>query len=368
MSSLAKKLVITFVAILLVCAGALAYYMGGEQREHLIKGVPYWGIYTGTEMNSSHAFAVYTLLQYWGDNRFTPLEIAQLFPSELSGSGEVTIGDFFRDNGYNVENITSNTASQISEYIEKDIPLIAPLRLTPTDSQDTATYRVVFGYSNKKDALTVHDNLYGNNLEISYEEYGRMRFNMAPLIVVTPSEELKASLTGPDTSLEYPARKESMDSESMQKIVTKWFQINSLREEYNKTGNPTGNAIAELGEAILSEPDFDKLHPAARVQISLLIARLYYGQLNNYERAREILTNVTTPLIGTDFSQPFGDWDRKISPEVYKRPMWTSEPWIQLGIVHERLGDIEAARAAYQKAVEANPDDLNAQAQLQSLE
>ncbi|MBI1999075.1 MAG: hypothetical protein HYS74_00270 [Parcubacteria group bacterium] len=79
----------------LVVIGALAagwYYFFGttnlslpfglqpEKKEYLIGGVPYWGLYRGTELTTSSAFTAYTLLRYWGDDRFTPQEVARRFP------------------------------------------------------------------------------------------------------------------------------------------------------------------------------------------------------------------------------------------------------------------------------------------------
>lgn len=363
-----KVILLALCGILAVVLLTSAFkYWNQNNKEHLIMGVPYWGIYTGTEINSAQAFAVYTILQYWGDNRFTPKDIAAIFPSEMwLGTSDMTVEDFFRENGYEVQSLPHMNISEIIPVLEQNIPVISTLRLTPDyENASIGTERVVIGYSNKEEEVIVHDNSFGNNYVLSYSDYARMREGFASGLLVKPAAELAATLTPPDRTTPYPARSAAMDSESMRRIVLLWLGVAMNIKISTELRVPTAAESAALLEKMLAEPDFEKLHPAARMNASFTLARAYTLRLNEHQKAIDVLETFTLPLLGTDFSQPFGDWDRKIPADVYNAPLYTSQPWVLLGLAYERLGDLDAAKEAYGRAVDANPNDEDARARFE---
>ncbi len=368
MNQLIKIGVIALIAAAILGGGV--YFWMQSQSKHLIAGVPYWGIYTGSELNSAPAFAVYTLLQYWGDNRFSSREIATKFPSEALGIvSTTTMSDFFKQNGYVVSSLPHTDPKDLFSYINKDIPVISTLRITPDHPNELGTERIIIGYSNPDEKIIVHDNQFGNNYELTYTEYERMRIGFSSALIVVPGPELAATLSQNSRSTSYPARLGIMDSESIQRITVKWLEATALQTLLEKGASiSVAEDLAKLWEEILAEPDFEQLPPATRMRASFMLARTYTLYLEKHQEALDVLNTTTIPLMGTNFSESFGEWPAVKSPEIYKIPLWTSQPWVLLGLVHERLGNTEAARAAYSKAVEVNPEDSDARTRFETSE
>lgn len=352
---------ILLAILVLVLVGGALYFWNEGRREHLIMGVPYWGIYTGSELSSPQAFAVYTILQYWGDARFSLREIATTFPSEvLDSRSTTTISDFFSKNGYKVESLAHTDPHSLFPYTNKDIPVITTLLLTPTyENRGVGTERVVIGYSVPDKEVIVHDNQFGNNYRISFDDYAHMRVGFGSALVITPTDELLPNLPPLDRNASYPPRTSIMESESIQRITVKWVEAATLTQMLEK-GAPVAADLARAWEEILAEPDFERLHPAARFYASFMLARTYTKYLEKHTDAVSLLNKTTLPLTETDFSQPFEEWGRMIPKETYELPLWTSQPWVLLGLAHERNGNLEAAKDAYGRAVEANPSDTDA--------
>jgi hypothetical protein len=356
------KLILVVAALAVVVGGVLYFIV--HRDEHLIAGVPYWGIYTGSELSSAQAFAVQTILQYWGDDRFTATDISLAFPSEFWNQTSTTsMSDFFIENGYEVTSVPHTDPRDLKEFIDNDIPVISVLLLTPNyENKSIGMDRVVIGYSDREQKVIVHDNQFGNNYEISYDDYATMRNGFSAALVVKPSPALAATLTPPDRSQPYPPRSTAMNSESTQRITIGWVEIGVLRQQIDES--LVAADMARVWESILAEPDFSTLHPAAQMYAPFMLARLYTKYLEKHQEAITLLDDKVIPLLETDFSEPYGDWGRTIPKEIYEWPLWTSQPFVLLGLANERLGDLDAARDAYQKAVEANPTDQDAQSRL----
>ncbi len=369
--------IVGFVAIIF---GALFYFYpvtipGQKANEHLIAGVPYWGSFRGTPINTNGAFIVYSILHYWGDDRFSVKEISDKFSLSPTDDPNATfsgidlykdIADFFTTNGYDARIVEAPQLETIKSFIDKDIPVIVSERLVsekelPPNIKLVGTTRLVIGYSDKEKKVITHDNIFGNNYELSYEEFDALRSGMtAKVIIVEPKEEILGALKGVNRSILYPKRLAIMDSPGIRRMHIKWNAIYSLYLEPSLTTEERLKWTAELLEEIVFDTAFNELHPASRVVMSQFLARVYVNRhIEYYNDAIKLLEKVTFPLLSPEIlKKPYGEWERP-NPEMYDDPGWYSSSWITYGYAHFKLGNRAKAGEAFRKAVSLEPATEN---------
>jgi len=332
-------------------------------KEHLIPDVTYHGQYLGTILSNQEPNAVRIILDYWNDQRFDDNYLATLFePTTVEGLLRLSIesvAQFFTEQGYVATVSPIASASDLKYYIANNIPVYVNQKLVSVSPINIASSRVYIGYSDIRQVFIVHDNNFGNNYEISYEEYERLSAQGQQMLIVHPlAYELKE-----DPSYEsalgssYPNRLGIMNDPGLREVQLLLMEVNLYKKEAKVDGvNRVSETIAAL-ERIISHEAFDRLHPAARMSISYNLSGFYMEERPDIERAITILTTVTLPLIESyDFSQPFGEWDRKMDASVYEAPFWNATPWTRLGYLYIRNGNEEEARAAFEKALTYIPD------------
>lgn len=345
-----------------------------KNKEHLISGVPYAGSYLGTEINSGAASSVYSLLQYWGDTKFNARDIARAFPYSpfkmVRGTEKITYGDiyeFLSSNEYNIAIPEFKTKGDVQLFIDQDIPVIIGQRLTDEIEEDIQTMRLIIGYSDKTGEFITHDNNFGNNYRISYDEFFRL-LNPGSnyLLIATPNARSRRQLNGPNTNYEYPQRLSIMDSEGVRRIQISWTLIDTLMLQ----NPPDYERVASIWESILSDSGFKELHPAGRYQASFQLGRIHTNFLNKHEDAIRIFEDVTIPLLSYDFSKAFGEWQRN-NPGVYDNPWWRTAPWVGIGVANIRLANqatntskkevyLKEARVAFTEVLKKDPTDQDA--------
>lgn len=331
--------------------------------EHLIPKVPYRGQYLGTILSNQESTGVWTLLDYWGvPGVSTESLMADFEPSDADGLRNLTIykvRDYFAARGFTAEVLPIDTPEQLKFLIANNIPVYVQQRLSGDTDMRLVSSRIYIGYSDETDSFIVHDNNFGNNFVISYEEYLRLGWPWQRMLVILPSDyALSTEPKLPSAAVsDYPARLPIMDDLGLRDIQIKLMLVNWLkRQALVHNENHVSEAVTLL-ENIINHPAFERLHPASRMIISYNLSGFYMSEVPNLARASEILETITLPLIEQyDFSQPFGGWDRKMDPTVYKSPFWNATPWSRLGFIYQRMGDMEKARAAFEKALEYVPN------------
>ncbi|MBI1999076.1 MAG: tetratricopeptide repeat protein [Parcubacteria group bacterium] len=274
---------------------------------------------------------------------------------------------FFEQNGYLVRSQAVEKIADLFPFVNADIPLVLALRASPDAPAITTSLRVVIGYSTSRKMLMVHDNLFGNNYEWSFDDVeAMMRDKPRVALAVTPGIEIAKTIAGPNHGIPYPPRLGIMDDPGMQEIQVKWTIISALELLYAEKRISTAGAITKLWEEIIANPSFGKLHPAAQMLASFNLARMYTNNLREHQKAIDVLKTVTIPLLSIDFSKPFGEWERN-NPGVYDDPHWQSTPRVLLGVAYSRLGNKVEAEKAYRAALSYNPNDDEAQRLLKEL-
>lgn len=354
-----KRTVLFFVglvaSIAIVVSGLYIAYEKTFAQAYLIQGVPYWGLYVGTNLANPATADAYSILTYWGDGRFTPNQISKLHPSwrKSQMATQILLRDFLIKNGYDVRVLPTQEINELIPYIKENTPLVLVQRMGTDTPEFLVTSRLLIGYDNKNKILIFHDYLFGNNYEITYENYESLLDNNNGALIVTPGEALKAEIKGPDPSLEYPKRLTIMDSPEQRDIAIKVAMVSYLNNLYKTTGVQTGLRIVQLLEDILASEGFKNLHPVARISMSVDLARMYTNELGEHERAVSILINTTLPLLDYDLYEPFEEWGRDGSL-VYSSS-WRIAPWEILGTAYLRLGEKKKARESFEQALKIDP-------------
>jgi len=237
-------IIFSVLIIMLGSVGIFGWRYYKLQVDYLIPGVPYYGFYNHDfDAKSSIVAIPASILGYWGDERFNLVDLNK----RLSKGGNddylfSNIRKFFEENGYQSYYWTSATSTdreiitKLKEFInpEKKIPVII-LQRKSLDPSVINGYRLVIGIFDKNKKIIAHDYNFGNNYEISYENFVSM-FNPSgqAILAVWPSENLLPKLKGPDYTKPYPERLPAMDSmgEMLTRVSNAVFFYNS--KDYGK--------------------------------------------------------------------------------------------------------------------------------------
>ena len=102
-----------------------------------------------------------------------------------------------------------------------------------------------------------------------------------------------------------------MNSPEIQSLFIRWAVIAELEREGAKATN-----VAQLWRGIIGDPTFPQLHPTAQVKATYALAKLYVNDLGEYDRAINLLTSVTLPLLERDLNRSVGEWEIR-EPDLY---------------------------------------------------
>ncbi|MDD2730765.1 MAG: tetratricopeptide repeat protein [Candidatus Portnoybacteria bacterium] len=369
------KVVVPIVLVLFIITGSLYYfYYYRNQMNFLIPGIPYYGFYNQFfDANSSELSTVASILGYW-DKKVNPSDLFEEFAEiDSSASGRYSqiqslvlypsqITVFFQKKGYETRFYSPAVDSEIDKISEikkfvnpqKKTPVIIYQRRSADAERISNGFRIIIGVFDKEKKIIVHDYDFGNNYEISYEDFEKMfdLTNNWAILAVWPGEELTAEIKGPDYSRTYPKRLEAMDN--VGEILIKsndivWFNNNQKYEQ-----------ALNLFKEIIADPKFEYLPPAHRVSFFTSFANLYL-RADRADEAIKILNEKALPL-NHDLSQSYGDWNKPLNIDKF------STPYYVLGTAYQKKGDKESARQNFEEALKIKPDNKEVQDALKQLE
>lgn len=369
------KIFLCVLAVIIIGAGLVFYFflknannnneVKGEIN-YLIPGVPYHGFYDHFfDADSLVVSSVADVLGYWGDERFNIQDLISYFPDSLNRDNTVTttvytslnIQSFFENNGYETYRWASDKAggelNEIKKFVNlsKKIPVIVYQKRSDDSDHMAVGFRVVIGIFDNTEKIIVHDHDYGNNYEISYQNFEKMfQPNARAILAVWPSNELAAQLSKPTHSSAYPPRLKVMDE--MGNLLIKgadaigfWRQRNYQR------------AIT-LEEEFVNDPKFNDFSPAHRIRFYTFLSRLYLS-IGNIEKAKEVLINKVGP-INNNLSLPYGEWTEQISYFRNNRTEDKSEiPFAILAGIYFTQGDQKKSLENLEIATRIKPTDAS---------
>jgi tetratricopeptide (TPR) repeat protein len=356
-----KILFAVLIGALIVAAGFYYYFYYYQPRvNYLIPSVPYNGVYNlfFERADSTALSSVMDILGYWGDERFSLPELKKIFMEFATTSSAApgvlppyetqstfTMKKFFEDNGYETYRWASSEAGdelkEIKKFVnsQKRIPVIIYQNRHYLDSSEPVSgFRVVIGVFDKDKKVIVHDHDFGNNYEISYDNFEKMfQPNSRAILAVWPSNNLKASLKGPDYSASYPPRLESMDKIGLL-LTTKGAQAVG----YLQFGNFEKSSA--LLKEMIDSPDFQYFPPAFQVMELYTLALSYYN-LGEYDKAIKLITERVMPM-NQNLNKPFPGWVT-LPGDIDRMAL----PYILLSRAYLKSGQRDLALAAYKEMV-----------------
>lgn len=348
-----KIFLISFFALVILIVASIFYYLYYVKiSDYVIPDVPYFGIYSGTLLETDTQTSVAMVMRYWGDNRLGLRQIAEELPY-----GKIPIESveaFFKKYRYDTEVYNYKKIKDFSRFINSkvNIPLIVPHRLTNrTDVPYASIHSVLIGISGSNKELVFHDNIYGNNYRISFAEFEKsLKDTSQPrFLVVRPSAEISNQLKPIRTNNPYPVRKGVMDSSEDIDLEIRWAAIRTAatRVEENQKNL---ELLRDSWKTIINHPAFSRIHPAGKVMAYSELAG-YERKLKNYEEAIRIIEELALPL-NHDLNKAYGDWDRDST--VYQESI---RPWLTLERTYVEIGNLEKAKDALDRAASINPDN-----------
>jgi len=360
------KIILLAVAAIIILAviifGFYYFYQSKTDYNYTIPGVPYYGFYNHSfDAELPIASSIAEVLGYWGDERFNLPDLAKKFPaSQFNQQALLDLPKFFQDNGYEIYSGKAGTGKELKEIkkfvnSKNKIPVIVFQKNSLNPDRISSGLRVVIGVFDKEQKVIVHDYIFGNNYEISYQDFQKLFPSEQKFILaIWPSAELTGKIKGLDANPQpYPERTVTMDKIS--NLLEAGFDAYIF-------SSLSGFAIAShLLEEILESPDAVYFLPAHRVYLYSLLALnqfyLYQKEPQKLDDVIKLINEKTLPL-NHDLSQPYGDWTEQL--EYFKNYNFLTDkipmPFYVLGNVYLAKGNKELARKSFEEALKIYPD------------
>lgn len=376
-----KKKYIILAAVLIIVAGAIAFgvkyglffYSNGvqNQSDYVIEDVAYAGIFNHKGkfafVSGDTSAAITSLLEYWNPGQNNLANIRQCFSS---GRGRLINMMSAKDcvsgfGDYDSQVVHLNT-DELKKYInnETKTPLFLFLPIS-TDQPVEVIYHpatILIGVKDSQKKVVLHDYWFGNNYEISYDDFDKLWGKMRPderntYLVVQPKnlrDKLRAMSSR--STAEYPNRTSIM------------VQAHSIFKNYALGGGAAWRGMYEMAQEYyteaLDDPKFeDYFPPYYKVMLFSKIAEVYLAQ-NKFDQA---LTNANKAVeLNHDLDKPFKDWPGY--EEGGNKPGnvgVASSAYKVLGDVYQKQKDYQRAVENYQKALDVDPGNENAKSGLQ---
>ncbi|MDO8728820.1 MAG: C39 family peptidase [bacterium] len=315
---------VLLLSLLVVIAGAIGYYFYTSYESpvnHLIEGVPYYGVYNLYPDFTSSSISVATVLRYFHDERISFGDLKKKFPDSRHDTDDLSNFQnslsFFEAQGYNTFSLgfaskRGKEINEIKKYISKDIPVIViqQKRLdTKSDDIERFGWRVVIGVFDDKKEVIVHDASLGNNYVFSYGDFEKLFIPGARrMLVVWPKDTLAQDLLKPGNNLSYPERSRVMEnadaiigaagraraaSATADAFCRELSDIPTL-EQVNKYIELTKESI-QYRDEVLNNSAFELMSPLFQFRNKLWRAKslMHIGEVS---KARDIFVNELLPL------------------------------------------------------------------------
>lgn len=344
-----RKKIIVIIGVILAIAilGALFYYFNfiSKPKAHLILGVPYYGMFSGTILGADVESSVAMILRYWGDEHLTLEEIGRNFGGIEPGTLQPRYWDdlkkFFESQQYDIELKQFKNVGEIARFISTppEIPLLIS---TPRTRSNGATFfvsAVLIGADPRANTITIHQSDRGNNYVLPARD---LKF---PILasVVKPGSAIQPSLNGPNRDVSYPKRIGIMDDLDIREVSTLWTEARFAERELTTStiGKDQGKILEVMRkwEVVAKHSGFKKLHPAGRV-LAYASQAYYVMEAGDYDLAIALLREKAIPL-NHDLNKSYGEWPR--DPSMHEK---STRPWLFLEMAYTGKGDLKNAQEA----------------------
>jgi len=371
MAKIFKGIFLAVLGIAVIAASFFYFYYRSQQVNYLISGVPYYGIYNHfLDADSLSATSVADILGYWGDERFKLSDLMKRFPQENAMS-IFDLEAFFKANGYETYRwIPSKSGEEINEikkFInpEKKIPVIVFQKRSTDPMRISPGFRVAIGVFDKQQKMIVHDHDFGNNYEISYQDFEAMfKDDSRSILAVWPSDILAKEIKSPSSIPAYSARWPEMEKVGQMLMKGTDALLFLFQKDYKKS--------VQTQEAMINDPSFDYFPPAHRVYMySSLARRKLELVVEDSVALGEVIRLIEDKILplNDNLSQPYKNWAEQV--EFFKDPNYKQDkfprPYYLLGLAYLQKGDKDSAIKNFEEALKIYPKYKAASDELKKL-
>ncbi len=361
------------LVVIVLATGALFIFMFkniNKQKNtvpvsYVVPNVPYFGVFNhvGTEAGGSgyiggdFCASMLSVLEYWNPGKNDFGSTCSTLNKNISGHlgfkaiNSIGLAGDLSDMGFNAQKIKL-PVSDLKKYInsETKTPLVLLLPIS-SDQPDSIVFypaATLIGINEKDQKLTMHNFWLGNNYEISFDEFNKLESKL-------PQDSQNTYIVIQPKNLE-----EKLKEISMRKIAA-YPERTSIMQQGGQmfkdyTIGSAGAYAAGLWPQALeyiskveNSPNFNEFFPP------------YYKTMLYYQKANMLFlkNDLDGALVYAnkavaedhDLDKPFKDW---IGFEIaYVRPDQKGtapEPYIVLGDILDKKGDLSGALQAYKKA------------------
>ncbi len=352
-----------------------------QKIDYIIPGVPYYGIYNHKEsasfLSTDKPAAIASVLEYWnpGKNNFQTID--QFFPNLVERKefdkprSWDEIKNFVNSQGNYVTEIEELIIDDLKKYVnpKTKTPVIITLAIDQNQPVNIPYYtmKVLIGIKESEQKLVFHDFWFGNNYELTYDEFNKLAEKTNPrfknkYLVIQPKDinnKLKEINNASNTNSLDPKRTQltNINSQMLLNYI--------LGSAVLKYGLPSRMAI-DYSEKVKNEASFESSFPP--IFKTLLFFRLAQAYLALDDLDNALAAALKSVELNHDLDKPSGDWPGyEIAYNSASNKGQLSNSYRILGDVFNKRGAPEEAKYNYQKALEIYPENQLAQEGLQSI-
>jgi len=353
-----RKLYIVGGIVVLVSIAFGSWYFFGPVN-YLIPGVPYFGIYDGLiDYHNNLVTNALMIMRYYGDERFSPGELVERLPLNTGGLPDDLdrLEEFFVEGEYETERIYLDEGKEIDgikKFVNKKVPVLVVQKRSPDPKATGNILRLVIGVFDDEKKVVVHDYSYGNNYELSYDQFLDLfkPLERKTLFVVRPSGQLSNQLSRPDDVAPYPDRIEAMDKLGSYYAGTNadlHHQKVEFVAEAKKDNKPElyGEVLEIFQEQFLDER-YNLQHPLAIIWSKSAYAQTLQA-MGRYDEAIQSIVNEALPL-NHDLDKPYDGW---VITSGYIKNGKVAYPYLRLGHAYGLKGDFVKAFESFYSGFE----------------
>ena len=385
-----KKYLIAGLAVVVLFVLAGGYLLSAKRKaltgsstaklvNYTIPDVPYFGLYNHIGKNSylgqkTSASAIAMLLEYWnpGENNFD--EIRRSFDprkQEVSMDDVKKAIDMMGDYSTKGEHLEMG---ELGKYIntEKKTPLLLFLPLDKNQAVDVEynSTNILIGVNSTEKKLILHSYWFGNNYEMSFDEYNELLKKMAPALrnyyIVVQPKNLQVALESIDkrASVPYPARTSVMSDVDSRSLIKDY----AIGLAAFKLGNKE-KALQYFGQAEKAPKFFEKMPPFLKVELYYYEGSVYamQGGDDGYKKALEYAQKAID--LNRNLDKSFLDWPgyglAENRPSMYGVD---SKPYVLAGDAYLGQNRLSEAKKSYEKGLDICPKDAELKGKITALE
>lgn len=324
---------------------------------YTIPNVPYFGIYNHRKelsripsgyLKNTSCDSVLAILEYWNPGQNNFLTVCDSLKKK---SGKNEFIRVFEENNLSAKAV-SLSLSDLKKYINPELRTPLILFLPISDEQPASIaftpVAIMIGIDEKSQKLIFHNYWLGNNYEMTFDEFNRLENELQPnrrnkYIVAQPKNlDEKLKEVSQRKMEAYPARTETMKQGEQ---MFKDYAIGSS----GAYGAGLWPQALEYMSKVENSLNFDKFFPPYfKVMLYYQKSRMYFLK-NDFDNALAYAEKAVA--MDYDLDKSFNDWNgyetNYVRPD---RRGIVPEPFVALGDVLDKKGDLKGALEAYKKA------------------